>query len=955
MRLIGRSRAYGGLASLILTMLAGAQGAERVPAQQPRPWLADIAVETYTLSNGLKVVLHEDHKAPLVAVHIVYDVGSKDDPPGRTGLAHLLEHLMFEGSKHSDKSYTSSIYRYLTDERGTTDHDLTNYYQTLTPNALERVLWLEADRMGYLPPALTTAKVDNARKVVINERWETLDELPYGAVEESILREIYPLGHPYRHAIIGSIDDLQAIRLPALKDFYRAFYAPNNAALCVAGDFDSEPTKKWISKYFGSIRPGNPPPPVVPKSVELTGPVRIALTDRVSHAFAELCYPTVPANHPDEPALDVLAMVLGTSARWGRLYQSLDHDKQIATYAVASHPTYRLAGKFRVQLFARRGANPAELIALADAEIERLKRDGPTPDEVRKVKIERRRLESAELDSVTSKASLLCRNALQLGDPLAYRTILARVFAVTPDDVKRVARTYLGKGRIEVIVTPGPRETTSWAMGDTPPESDLPRVERASPRKDSFDRSIMPDVGASPVFVAPRVVRRRLSSGVDVRIVARHDLPAVKLKLVVRSGASSVPPGKDGLALMTVNLLEEGTVSRTARQLEDEVIELGATIGTWCLKEASELSVTSVTRNLDRALDLFADAILNPAFSDENYLRGKVRILNELEDRADNPTQIAEDLMPRLIYPPYHPYARTARGTRETVMSITREDIVEFYKRHYVPGNAAIVVVGDVEVDLIVMALEARFGKWPARAVPPAPASWSVPLPRAVAPLYLVDRPGAAQSVVSIGRVGVGIRSADRPTLTILRDTLAGRIATNLRDEKGKTYGIAINIDFHESPGPFTLTGSVPRAETRAAISEIFREMQELGVSTLVSDDDVSEIRDAKLPDWIDRFETIADVSARVAYLVSHRLPDDYYSAELMRFGAVTSYDVNKIAPTFLVPGRMTVLVIGDRARIEKSLRSVAGGRPIQVVDPHGISSRQQREAKPRPLVRAGS
>jgi zinc protease len=219
----------------------------------------------------------------------------------------------------------------------------------------------------------------------------------------------------------------------------------------------------------------------------------------------------------------------------------------------------------------------------------------------------------------------------------------------------------------------------------------------------------------------------------------------------------------------------------------------------------------------------------------------------------------------------------------------------------------------------------------------------------------LVDRPGAAQSVVSIGRVGVGIRSADRPTLTILRDTLAGRIATNLRDEKGKTYGIAINIDFHESPGPFTLTGSVPRAETRAAISEIFREMQELGVSTLVSDDDVSEIRDAKLPDWIDRFETIADVSARVAYLVSHRLPDDYYSAELMRFGAVTSYDVNKIAPTFLVPGRMTVLVIGDRARIEKSLRSVAGGRPIQVVDPHGISSRQQREAKPRPLVRAGS
>ena len=356
-----------------------------------KPWVPDVEVETFKLDNGLTVVLHEDHKTPLVSVYVTYNVGSKDDPPGRTGFAHLFEHMMFQGSAHSDETYHAPVYAYLTESQGTTSEDMTVYSQTVTPNALERVLWLEADRMGFLLPSVTVRKLDKVREVVKNERRETLDDLPHGEVEETLRRALYPPGHPYRNLTLGSMADLSAARLADFSRFSQKHYQPNNAFLCIAGDFEPLQARRWVEKYFGSLSSGAPAPAPRPQVPILTRAQRIVLYDRVNHPFALLVWPTVPVHHADEAALDVLASVLGGSSRGNRLYRALTYDRQVASSATAAHPTHRLAGTFEVSLTAKAGQNLDEVVRLADVEIERLKVDGPSADEVRKVKIERRR------------------------------------------------------------------------------------------------------------------------------------------------------------------------------------------------------------------------------------------------------------------------------------------------------------------------------------------------------------------------------------------------------------------------------------------------------------------------------------------------------------------------------------------------------------------------------------
>jgi zinc protease len=931
----------GMVCAILIAQFAPVRAHEPPPIEAKKPWLPDIKVEHYTLSNGLTVTLHQDHRTPLVAVHVTYNVGSKDDPPGRTGLAHLVEHLMFEGSEHSDSSYYSPIYQYMTDAQGATGRDRTDYHETVTSNALERALWLEADRMGFVLPAVTKTKLSKARTVVINERWQTLDELPLGEVAEAYSRALYPPGHPYRHLIIGSLDDLSAARDADITAFFQRHYAPNNAFLCLAGDFELGQARRWIKKYFGQLRPGPPGAPPRSRVPALTEPRRITLKDRVSHAQAGMIWPTVPANHPDEAALDVLASILGGESRWNRLFRALTYDKQIATYVSAYHPTYLLTGTFDVTLVARFGEKLDEMVQLADAEIERLKRDGPTADEVRRVKIERRRRRSMDLDSVTSKASVLNEFAATHGDPLAYRSVLGKVFAVTPEDVRRVARAYLGPGRVEYRVYPGDRAAPPREPDHIVDGPDQPGIVRPRPLHDAFDRAVEPELGPPPAFTPPSIKRRRLSSGLDLRIVERHDLPIVRLKLVVKSGEASAPRGKDGLSLMTVNLLEEGTKSRGALELEADLNEIGAALSTEGLMESSAVSLTTATLHLERALDLFADVVLNPSFPDGEYLRLKLRRLAELKDRADNAEQIAEDVLPRLLYHPDHPYARARLGTIESIKSITREDSVDFYTSHYVPGNASLIVVGDVRTDKIAAALEARFGRWPPGMIPPSPDLPPTPWPAGSPALYLIDKPGAMQSVVSISRIAASIRSPDRRGLVIMKEKLEGRVNSNLLDDKASTYGFSSSIDFRSGLGPFVLTGSVPTLKTTRTLVEIFKEMDDLAGANPITEEDMKTIRQGMVPEWIDRFETTTDAAAQVAYVVSHNLSDDYFARELTGVEAVTKPNVDWLAKHFLAPRWMTIVVVGDRSRIEKSLRAFPFGKTIHVLDTVGKPVRQ--------------
>ena len=666
----------------------------------------------------------------------------------------------------------------------------------------------------------------------------------------------------------------------------------------------------------------------------------------MSQSYAQLVWPTVPAHHPDEAALDVLASVMGGPSKWNRLARALTYDRQVARAASAAHPTHRLAGTFEIYLTARTGQRLDEMVRLADAEIERLKRDGPTADEVRKVKIERRRTQILALESTTSKASVLNLSSARLGDALGYRTVLARIFAVTPEDVKRVARAYLRPERIEVEVRPGTRAVPPWhdnvGLSEPPLEPELnqnvveDRVVPLRLRTSYFDRSVAPEVGPNPEFIPLRVHHRRLLNGLKLVIAERHNLPHARLKLVVNSGETSVPGTLSGLPALTVNLLEEGTKTRIALQFESELLDIGALLWMEGRLESTVVNLTAMIRHLDRAIELFADAILNPAFADGAFLRVRLNRMEDVLSRAENAQQIAEDVFPRLLFPPGHPYARTIRGTVDSLRSITREQIVAFYRWTFVPANATLIVVGDVVPDEITAALEARFGRWPARPIPAAPDLRSTTARAAGGELYLIDKPGAEDAVMCFGWIGPSVRSPDRHGIVILKDKLAGRIAANLREDRALTYGFAETVDFRHAPGPLVVQGSVHKFATRAALAEVLTELNDLAGSRSITDEEIAEIQEGKLPRWIDRFETDADVGSQLVFMTSHNLRDRYLTRELAAYKAVSMPQIDRLVRKYLSPRRMTILIVGDRRWIEQPLRKLRFVRHIIHLDSQG-------------------
>ncbi len=955
------------LAAIVVCISANAWGDPALKGEGPRqPQIPALKVEQYTLPNGLQVILHEDHKTPVVAVNVWYKVGSKDEIRGRTGFAHLFEHLMFQGSRHYDQDYFLPLEKIGADLNGQTSEDETMYYETVPSNALELALWLESDRMGFLLPAMTQEKLDNQRDVVKNERRQTVDNVPYGQAEETLLQALYPTGHPYHHSVIGSMADLSAARLQDVAAFFRQYYVPNNALLCVAGDFQPQAARRWIEKYFGPLPRGpevSPPKPSVPV---LSAARHITMTDAVSLPRARLIWPTVPANHPDEAALDVLADILGGLPKENRLFRALLYDRQLAAQVDVSHPTHLLAGTFEVDLYAPPGPDVewiglpglahadrlakfvkladadqlAKIVRLADAEIERLKQDGPSDLEVKKSQNARESELIMGFQSVTHKASTLNQYAAILGDPLAYRTELAKVFAVTPADVKRVAGKYLGSRRIEIDIVPGP-------PASRPPEAAVdPKTQAplASPPvaliKDEFDRSVMPPLGPIPHYAPPRFERRRLTNGLELRIVERHDLPIVTLDLVVKSGETLASRGKEGLASIAVGLLDEGTKSRNALQLAGELAEIGSSLGASGELEASTVSLTTLARHLERGMDLFADVILNPSFPDKDLSRLKRERLAQLKARVDDPEQIATDVFPRLIYGLDHPYGRPQLGTAASVQSLTRDDAVAFYKKIMVPGNASLIVVGDVRTDAIAQGLEARLRSWQPGPVPENPPVLAPHTASPGRPVYLIDKPAAAQSVLTVGKIGAARKSPDYFALSVMNAILGGqfgsRINMNLREQRGYSYGAQSSFSFRRGPGPFEASGTVQTAVTRPALVELMKELTDIAGPRPVTRAELASAKQQISEGFPRRFETTFGVAAQLASLAAGDLPDDEFEHYQARIEAVTKADVDRVARQYITPENMTILIVGDRSQIEAPLSSLPFVQSIKHVDTQG-------------------
>ncbi len=926
------ARAFAAMAMVAAAALPAAA------RQDKKPQPPDLKVEKYTLPNGLEVILHEDHTTPVVGVNLWYKVGSKDEQQGRTGFAHLFEHLMFQGSKNHDKEYFAPIEKLGAQINGSTNTDRTNYFETLPSNALELALWLESDRMGFLLPALSQQKLDNQRDVVKNERRQRVDNVPYGQSMEKMLEAIYPSPHPYHHSVIGSMADLSAASLEDVSAFFRTYYAPNNASLTIAGDFEPAEAKRLVEKYFGPIPRG----PAVPRKEawvpKLDGPKHLTITDRVALPRAQVAWPTVPRGHEDDAALEVLASVLGGLEKQNRLYRALMYDKQLAASVAAFHGAQDLSGTFGIMLTARPGQGLDDLVAKADAEIARIQAEGPTAEEVERAQaVSEARLVSS-LQSATRKADFLNGNNVQFGDPLAYKGELEKLFAVTPADVQRVAKEYLGEARVRLDVNPGPPTPRAPEVTVDPETQKGEPAPTAEAIADSFDRTAMPKPEGNPDFAPPKVTRRKLSNGLELIVAERHELPILSMRLVVKGGATQAPAGKEGLGSLTAALLTEGTTDRDALELAQELAEIGANLDATADAESFGLSLSTLTRHTDKALDLFADVVLNPSFPAKDLERLRLQRLAALLRQKDDATSIAGIVLPKLLYGEKHAYGRPESGTPESVKAITRDDVVALHEKLFLPNNAALIVVGDTTADAIAAKLEKALASWKPGDAPDVSAPEA---PSDLKPgVYLVDKPSAAQSVLAVGQVGVPRNTPDYFAISVLNAVLGGqfssRINLNLREAKGYTYGARSRFDYRLGAGPFEATTSVATGVTRPALAELVKELTDVVGERPVTEAELAFAKDRLVKGFPSRFETNSGMAGALADLVLYGLPDDYYTTFQSKVEGVTPADVARAAVKYLDFDKMAVLVVGDRAAIEEELGELPFAKTIHQLDAEG-------------------
>ena len=944
-------RPTGSIALAALIALSPATAQNR-PAKPPtvgtatgQRSLPPIPFTEYTLDNGLRVILHEDRSTPIVAVNVWYHVGSKNEQPGKTGYAHLFEHMMFQGSKGYDDDYFKALQEVGGTLNGSTNTDRTNYWQVVPSNFLERVVFLEADRMSTLPEALTEAKLANQREVVKNEKRQNYDNRPYGLAGAKIAEILYPSSHPYHWLTIGSLEDLSAASMDDIKGFFRTYYTPNNASLVIAGDFNPADARRFVQKYFGPIKRGPEVKlPVVTQPV-LNGTVRQGMEDRVSAPQITMVWHSAPALTADEAPLDVLASVLG-QGRNSRLYKSLVYDKQIAQSANAFHNGRELAGTFQVTAIPRRGVSVDSLEAEINREIAAIIAAPPAQSDLQ------RAFNASEAQLIYSlqtvggfggKSDQLNENAVYTGNPGFFEQDLSRYRAVTPSDVQRVAQKYLTSNRLVFTVTPaaaGGQTAQRGAQGAQTGATTSPADAEPAGGGNSNLNASLPKGGPDPSFALPQLQRRKLTNGLDVLVVEHHELPVVTMNLVVRGGASADPSERAGLAAVTADLLDEGTESRNALELADRLASIGAALNTTADWDANRLTMTTLTRHLDAALELYSDVLLKPAFKDNDVNRIRQSRLQGLVQSRDVATTIASQVYSSLLYGPSHPYGRPQLGTQASITAITPADLKTFYSTYYKPNNATLIVVGDVKPDDVVAKLERALGSWKPGTVPTVNVN-APPAPRDRTTIYVVDRPGAAQSVINIGHVGAPRSTPDYFTRLVLNQILGAafvsRVNLNLREAKGYTYGARTAFDYRRGAGPFTASAGVQTAVTKESVVEFLKELRGIRGDIAVTQQELDQAKESLIRGFPRTFETPAQIGARLTDVALYGLPDNYFNTYINGVRAVTTADVMRVANQAIDPSRLAILVVGDRSAIEPGLKSLEGiGTTVTFLDAEG-------------------
>ena len=913
------------LAAALVLAAAGAAAQKPAPAQEPAaPAGASapkIAFEKYELPNGLEVILHVDRKLPIVHVNQWFHVGSKNEKPGRTGFAHLFEHLMFQGSANVPGEYFSHVEKAGANLReggvnGTTNLDRTNYFATVPSANLEYVLWLESDRLATLGTALTQAKLDEQREVVRNERRQGLENTPYGRWFKLVWENVFPAGHPYSWPVIGSHEDLQAATLEDAREFFRQYYSPSNLSLAITGDFDPAEAKRLVEKYFAPIPPG--PPLDRPKEfVPPLGEEKVVeVSDRVPQERTYMAWVAPRYFSADEAPLNIAQRVL-TDGLSARLNRALVYDRPLCTNVNAFNSSDEIAGVFVVIATARPGSSLAEIEKGVTAEIARLAKDGPTEAELGRVKAKQ------EYDFVTAlegiggfggKADILNQYNAFLGDPGKLDADVARYRAVTAGDVKRVVARWL--------------DTPNRVLVRFHPES----AER--PAASALDRKAAPPMGADRAFAAPAVRSARLSNGMELLVVERPELPKVAVTLGVRAGSVADPAGREGLSYLTLANVDMGTRTRKALEIEDALGDLGTGFAAVPGREAAAVSMEVLRRNLAPALDILADVVANAQFPESEFAREKKRHLDNLSQQAKNPNAVAARVSAMVAFGREHPYGRPGAGLPGTVEAITREDLVAFHRARWTPGGAALVVAGAVTLDEAKGMAEKAFAGWKGAA--PAKVAIPAPSPMPAGRVYLVDRPDAAQTVVSLVLPAPKRASPDYDALRLADAVFGGggfgtRLNLNLREDKRYSYGVFSNLGLLSEAGSWVGSGGVQTDRTKESVVEFEKELKDLAGARPITEAEFADARATRTRGYSQGFETLARITQQVYGLWVAGLPAAELQREYDGARGVTLEAARSAAAKYAVPAKASLVLVGDRAKVEEGVKSLALGEVVRL------------------------
>jgi zinc protease len=881
--------------------------------------IPDIPYTKFVLANGLTVLVHEDHKAPVVAVNTWYHVGSKNERLGKTGFAHLFEHLMFSGSDDFNHTYINAMEKIgATNLNGTTNNDRTNYFENVPTSMLDYALFAESDRMGHLLGVLDQKKLDLQRGVVQNEKRQGENQ-PYGVTEELLTENTYPVGHPYSWTVIGSMKDLDAASLSDVQEWFKTYYGPNNVTVVIAGDVTPEVARAKVEKYYGEIPPG---PPIAKQEVWIakrTGTHRGWVQDRVPQARLYRVWNVPEFGSPEEALLDLAAEVLG-QGKTSRFYKRLVYKDQIATSATADDDTNEIGGQFSLTLTATPGGDLGKVEKAADEELQSFLKNGPSAAELQlaKTQILGRYVRIVErIGGFGGKSDLIARCQTFRGNPDCYKDYLKWVKAATPATVKKAADEWLSDGDYVLEVHPYPPFKTDAKL----------------------DRSKEPALGDPMSLKLPALQKATLSNGLKVVLAERHTAPVVNFTLMVESGYSADPTGATGTASFEQRMLEEGTPTRDSLKIGEELESLSANFNAGASLDYSLVSLNTLKSTLDPSLDIYADLILHPAFPEKEFQRLQKERIAGIQREKVTPQAMALRVVPTLLYGNGHPYAVpfTGTGTEASVNKMTREDLAKFHETWFKPNNATLLVVGDTTLGEIKPKLEKLLASWKPGTVPQRTVPHVDEPEKDV--VYLIDRPGSGQSVIYGAQLAPPQNDPDAIALQLVNGIFGGkfssRINMNLREDKHWSYGVRTIMPPARGQRPYISVSAVQTDKTKESMVELVKEYNGIVGKKPITADELKDEQDNVTLGLPGTFETDQQLSGAYGNILQYGLPEDYYNTFTEKALALKPDAANEIAKKYILPDHLVWVVVGDMSKVEAGIRELNLGE-VHKIDADG-------------------